>query len=374
MLCPPRGGQTAGPHLWLPGSCLPSPLPAQNINRPLGGTGFPPPWRGALAFRTPCPPPQSLSVHCALPPPLPLPVFPFLPFSLCLPFCLFPLLSAPVSCPVYASAPIWSPSSLSFLPSLTSSLCPLSPHLAPDDPFSLTLYSCSVSLAHTPPLPWGSWPRWVPSYLGPCYLLLEDRQASRLGAVGDQGPTPHFIVWQTPDPVFCGTKRQLAQQALGRESGGPRSPGPAGFLRRAALSIVSPARTAETLASSHMALPLPGPCPEAALTNTRWGWACDGVPTSCQSRERGNLRKVGWRPGFEFRLSHSVPRGLSKVYPLGPLRLRLQVAQVSLWGCLTGRQGTRGSTNALPLPSASVPRTSHLIGHFHYTHLADEQN
>lgn len=205
-------------------------------------------------------------------------------------------------------------------------------------------------------------------------MLLEDRQAGRLGAVGDQGPTPHFIVWQTPDLVFCGTKWQLAQQAPGSESGGPWSPGPAGFLRRAALSIVSPARTAETLAGSHMALPLPGPCPEAPLTNPRRVRACDGVPTGCQSRESGSLQKAGWRSGLESRLSHSAPRGLRKVCPLGPLCLQLQVAQVSLWGCCPGRQGTRGSINALPLPSGSVPRTIHLIGYFHYTHLSDEQN
>ena len=282
-----------------------------------------------------------------------------------------------MSCPVYTSASICSLSFFSFLPSLSSSLCLLSlPTCLLITPISLTLfYPCFLSPFLTPlPSPGALGRGWVPSYLGPCYLLLEDRQAGRLGAVGDQRPTPHFIVWQTPDPVFCGTKWQLAQQALGRESGGPRSPGPAGFLRRPALSIVSPARTAETLAGSHMALPLPGPCPEAALTNPRRVWACDGVPTGCQSRESGSLQKVSWRPGLESRLSHSALRGLRKVCPLGLLCLRLQVAQVSLWSCCPGRQGTRGSNNALPLPSGSVPRTIHLIGYFDYTHLSDEQN
>ena len=266
-----------------------------------GGHWVPSSLERCSCFPHPLPPPIPLSTHCALPPPLPSPFSRLFP-----PLCACPLSLSASLCPsVLPCLCLYTHlvSLFSFFSSLPLS-APSLPTWLLMTPCSLTLHSCSVSLAHAPPLPWGSWPRWVPSYLGRCYLLLKDRQVGRLGAVGDQGPTPHFIVWQTPDPVFCGTKQQLAQQALGRESGGPRSPGPAGFLRRAALSIVSPARTAETLASSHMALPLPGPCPEAALTNTRWGWACDGVPTSCQSRERGNLRKVGWRPGFEFRLSH----------------------------------------------------------------------
>lgn len=35
--------------------------------------------------------------------------------------------------------------------------------------------------------------------------------------MGDWGPTPHFIVWQTPGPMVCGTKQELAQRTLGRE-------------------------------------------------------------------------------------------------------------------------------------------------------------
>lgn len=69
-------------------------------------------------------------------------------------------------------------------------------------------------------------------------------------------------------------------------SRGPPSPNPARLLQRAALSIVGPACTAETLASSHLAWPLPGPYPDVMLSNPDRGWA-HGV------RERGNPPKVG---------------------------------------------------------------------------------
>lgn len=146
--------------------------------------------------------------------------------------------------------------------------------------------------------------------------------------------------------------------------GGPWSPGPVGFLRRAALSIVSPARTAETLAGSHMALPLPGPCPEAPLTNPRRVRACDGVPTGCQSRESGSLQKAGWRPGLESRLSHSAPHGLRKVCPLGPLCLQYKWLRCP---CGVAAQEGRGQGVALmhyPCHLGQSPGQSTLLGTF----------
>lgn len=171
MLCPPWGGQTAGPHLWLPGSCLPRPLPApppksgSGYQQAPGGHWVPTSLERCSCFPHPLPPqPQSLSTYRALPPPLPLPLF----SRLFPPLCACPSVSLSASlCPSVLPCLCLCTHPVSFFTFFSS--LPLFLSLPPSLPtwllmtlFCLTLYSCSVSLAHAPPLPWGSWPRVGP--------------------------------------------------------------------------------------------------------------------------------------------------------------------------------------------------------------------
>lgn len=149
-------------------------------------------------------------------------------------------------------------------------------------------------------------------------------------------------------------------------SRGPPSPNPARLLQRAALSIVGPACTAETLASSHLAWPLPGPYPDVMLSNPDRGWA-HGV------RERGNPPKVG-DPGL-------IP---------GPAAVRC----VAFGKSLPKETSASAVTSGTGVPMGYGKERDHeqlqihyprqlgqfpgqpppLIWSFPYTHLADEQN
>lgn len=116
-----------------------------------------------------------------------------------------------------------------------------------------------------------------------------------MSTVGDKGPTPHFIVWQTRGP------RSVAQRGSWLSgpwawSWGPAAPALPRELQRAALSIEGPARTAESPVSRDFNCFLP----DTPMPRSRKPWPTGALVAFGPGADKGKR----WETSIESQLSH----------------------------------------------------------------------